>query len=67
MLIAGAALLARSPLLVALMEGERVSVASGSAPNPDEPSQATMRSSPSTEAGDPSTSTTSTSPARIGR
>jgi FtsH-binding integral membrane protein len=66
-LIAGAALLARSPLLLALMEGERVSVASGSAPNPEEPSQATMRSSPSTEEGDPSSSTTSTSPARIGR
>jgi len=66
-LVAGAAMLARSPLLLALMEGERVSHPSGSAPSPDEPSQATMRSSPSTEAGDPSSSTTSTSPARIGR
>jgi hypothetical protein len=66
-LIAGAALLARSPLLLALMEGERVSHDSGSAPNPDEPSQATMRSSPSTEADEPSSSTTRTSPARIGR
>ncbi len=66
-LIGGAALLARSPLLLALMEGERVSHASGSAPNPDDPSHATMRSSPSTEAGDPPSSTTSTSPARIGR
>jgi len=66
-LVMGAALLARSPLLLALMEGERVSHASGSAPNLSEPSQATMRSSPSTEAGDPSSSTTSTSPASIGR
>ena len=66
-LIAGAALLARSPLLLALMEGEAVSHPSGSAPSPDEPSQATMRSSPSTEAGDPSSSTTRTSPARIVR
>jgi drug/metabolite transporter (DMT)-like permease len=66
-LIAGAALLARSPLLLALMEGELVSHARGSAPSPDEPSHATIRSSPSTEADDPSSSTTRTSPARIGR
>ncbi len=66
-LIAGAALLARSPLLLALMEGEAVSHPSGSAPSPDGPSQATMRSSPSTEASDPSSSTTRTSPARIVR
>ncbi len=62
LLVTGAALLARSPLLLALMEGERVSQASGSAPSPSDPSQATMRSSPSTEAGEPSSSTTSTSP-----
>src|SRR5580693_2507298 len=66
-LIAGAAALARSPLLLALMEGERVSQPSGSAPKPEESSQETMRSSPTTEAEDPSSSTTSTSPARIGR
>jgi FtsH-binding integral membrane protein len=66
-LIGGAALLARSPLLLALMEGERISDASGSALNPDEPSQVTMRSSPSTEDGEPLSSTTSTSPARIRR
>jgi len=66
-LVAGAALLARSPLLLALMAGERVSDVSGSAPNPEEPSHATMRSSPSTEADDPPSSTTSTSPARIRR
>lgn len=67
LLIAGAGLLARSPLLVALMEGERVSDASGSAPSPLPPSQETIRSSPPTEAGEPSSSTTSTSPARAGR
>ena len=46
---------------------ELVSDASGSAPSPEEPSQATIRSSPSTDAEDPSSSTTSTSPARIAR
>jgi hypothetical protein len=67
LLLAGAAALARSPLLLALMAGERVSHASGSAPSPPAPSQETIRSSPSTEEGDPSTSTTKTSPARVGR
>jgi hypothetical protein len=66
-LVAGAAALARSPLLLALMEGERVNHDSGSALNPEEPSHATMRSSPSTEVDDPETSTTKTSPARIRR
>jgi hypothetical protein len=54
LLVAGAALLARSPLLLALMEGDRVSHASGSAPSPPAASQETIRSSPSTEALDPS-------------
>jgi hypothetical protein len=67
LLVAGAAMLARSPLLVALMEGERVSHASGSTPNPSAPSQETIRSSPATDELDPSSSTTSTSPARVGR
>jgi drug/metabolite transporter (DMT)-like permease len=67
MLVSGAALLARSPLLLALMEGERVSESSGAAPSLSEASQETMRSSPSSEAGEPSSSTTRTSPARIGR
>jgi hypothetical protein len=67
LLIVGAALLARSPLLLALMEGERMSQASGSAPSRSAPSQETMRSSPSTDEVDPSSSTTKTSPARIGR
>jgi hypothetical protein len=67
LLVAGAALLARSPLLLALMEGERASHASGSAASPSPPSQEMIRSSPSTEVPDPSSSTTSTSPARVGR
>jgi hypothetical protein len=67
MLVVGAAALARSPLLLALMEGERVSDASGSAPRPSDPSQATMRSSPATDDDEPSSSTTRTSPARIVR
>jgi hypothetical protein len=67
LLVAGAALLARSPLLVALIAGERVSRASGSAPRPSPPTQETIRSSPSTDDGDPSSATTSTSPARVGR
>jgi hypothetical protein len=64
-LVAGAAALARSPLLLALMEGERVSHESGSAFSPEESSHATMRSNPSTEADEPDSSTTSTSPARM--
>jgi hypothetical protein len=67
LLVVGAALLARSPLLLALMAGERMSQPSGSAPSPSEPSQETIRSSPATEDGDPLSSTTSTSPARIVR
>jgi drug/metabolite transporter (DMT)-like permease len=67
LLVAGATALVRSPLLLALMAGERVREASGSAPSPREPSQATMRSSPATDALEPSSSTTTTSPARVGR
>jgi drug/metabolite transporter (DMT)-like permease len=66
-LIAGAAFLERSPLLLALMEGEPTNRASDSAPRPSEPSHEAIRANPSTEAGDPSTVTTSTSPARAGR
>jgi hypothetical protein len=65
LLVTGAALLARSPLLVALMAGERVSQSSGSAPSPLAPSREISRSSPTTDAADPSSSTTSTSPARV--
>jgi hypothetical protein len=67
LLIAGAAALARSPLLLALMAGEPVSHASGLTPSPSAASQETIRSSPETDVGDPSSSTTTTSPARISR
>jgi drug/metabolite transporter (DMT)-like permease len=67
LLVAGAALLARSPLLVALMEGEPVNPRSGSVPSRSVPSEETIRSSPSTEALDPSTVITKTSPARVRR
>ena len=63
-LVAGAAALARSPLLLALMEGEAVSEPSGSTESPSERSHETMRSRPTTEDGVPSTDTTRTSPAR---
>jgi hypothetical protein len=67
LLVTGAAALVRSPLLLALMGGEPISHASGSAPRPSPPSAEMIRSSPATEAGDPSSVTTSTSPARAGR
>ena len=67
LLVGGAAVLARSQLLVALMEGERVSHSSGSAPSPRAPSQEISRSKPASEGGEPSSSTTSTSPARVVR
>jgi hypothetical protein len=67
LLVVGAALLARSQLLVALMEGERVSQSSGSAPSPRAPSEEISRSSPATDGTEPSSSTTSTSPARVVR
>jgi hypothetical protein len=67
LLVVGAAMLARSPLLLALMEGQPVSDSIDSTPSPSERSDETIRSSPSTDSADPSSSTTSTSPARIGR
>jgi hypothetical protein len=66
-LVVGAAALARSPLLLALMEGELVNEPSGSTDSPSERTQETIRSMPRKEPEDPSTDTTSTSPARIGR
>jgi hypothetical protein len=66
-IVTGAAALARSPLLLALMEGEVVSEPSGSTDSPDERSHETTRSTPRSEAPEPSTDTTRTSPARIGR
>ncbi len=99
LLLAGAALLVRSPLLLALMGGElageqpgvpllhshgdqattpetgpsaspmpeRVSEVSGSTASPSAPSEETIRSRPRTDDGEPSSVTTSTSPARAGR
>jgi hypothetical protein len=67
LLVVGAAMLARSPLLIAVMEGQRVSEPSGSAPSRSDATQAAIRSSPATDDGEPLSSTTSTSPARIGR
>ena len=68
LLVIGAGLLARSPLLLALMDPQaEVSDASGSTPRPSAESSATIRSSPTTERAEPSSSTTTTSPARIRR
>ncbi len=67
LLVAGAAVLVRSPLLLALMEAQRVNEPSGSEPSPPARSQETIRSSPRSEEDDPSAVTTSTSPARSGR
>jgi hypothetical protein len=75
-LIAGAVVLARSPLLLALMEGERnagarddelVSEVSDSGGSPSSSSAAAMRSTPRTDAADPLTPMTTTSPARVWR
>src|ERR1039458_4673855 len=51
LLVAGAAVLVRSPLLLALMGGEPVSHASGSAPRPSPPRSETIRSSPAPRPG----------------
>src|ERR1700722_6743559 len=67
LLVAGAAMLARSPLRIALVAGESVNHPSGSVPSASALSLETSRSSPAIEEADPSSSTTSTSPARIGR
>ena len=69
LLVAGAAALARSPLLLAMMEPQAgsVSAASDSDASPRADSSETSPSSPSSDAPEPSASTTSTSPARIGR
>jgi hypothetical protein len=67
LLVAGAALLARSRLLVAMMGGQPINDSSGSAASPSERSNETMPSRPATDAAEPSSSTTTTSPARIGR
>jgi FtsH-binding integral membrane protein len=73
-LVAGAAVLVRSPLLTNLFEvgaplteAEPVSEPSGSTVSPSERSHDTIRSTPAGDVAEPSTDTTSTSPARIGR
>jgi len=68
LLAAGAAALARSPLLLALMVGESaepVSEASDSEPSPSDFSPDTSRSASRTELTEPSSVSTTTSPARI--
>jgi hypothetical protein len=67
LLIVGAALLARSRLLLALMAPQLVSDESDSAASPALPSREMSRSSPATDAADPSASKTSTFPARVAR
>jgi hypothetical protein len=67
LLVAGAAALARSPLLLGLTGANLVNEESGSTRSPEAASQATIRSSPRSEEGEPPSSTTITSPARIGR
>jgi drug/metabolite transporter (DMT)-like permease len=62
-LVAGAGALARSPLLLAMMEGQPVSASSDSTDSPRADSSETSRSNPSTDSAEPSTETTSTSPA----
>ena len=64
LLIGGAVMLVRSPLLLALTAGERASEPSGSGRKPSEPRAPTILSSPVRDAAEPSTSTTTTSPAR---
>jgi len=64
LLIGGAAMLVRSPLLLALMAGDRSSQPSGSGRSPSDSSVEAIRSSPAKEAAEPSSSTTTTSPAR---
>jgi hypothetical protein len=66
-LVAAAATLARSPLLLALMEGELVNDESDSTRSPESASQETMRSIPDADAADPSAVITSMSPARTAR
>src|ERR1700676_2694218 len=64
-LVGGAAMLARSPLLLGLTTGDRVSEDRGSTPSPEDASQETIRSQPRNDDGEPPSSSTITSPARI--
>ena len=65
-LVVGAWMLARSPLLLALMAAERVNEASGSTPSPSPASQPAIRSTAPNDELEPSSVTTTTSPARTG-
>jgi hypothetical protein len=67
LLLVGAALMARSPLLLGLLDSQRISDSSDSLASPSAASRETTPSSPATESVPPSRATTSTSPARIGR
>jgi drug/metabolite transporter (DMT)-like permease len=64
LLIGGAVMLVRSPLLLALMAGDRSNEPSGSGRSPSDSSVEAIRSRPAREAAEPSSSTTTTSPAR---
>jgi drug/metabolite transporter (DMT)-like permease len=64
LLIGGAVMLVRSPLLLALTAGGRASEPSGSGRRPSESRAPTILSSPLRDAAEPSASTTTTSPAR---
>jgi hypothetical protein len=66
-LVAGAAMLARSPLLLALMAPQAVRDESDSTASPHPASRERSRSSPASEAGEPSASSTSTFPERVAR
>jgi hypothetical protein len=57
LLIGGAVMLVRSPLLLALTAGERASEPSGSGRKPSEPRAPTILSSPVRDAAEPSAST----------
>jgi hypothetical protein len=63
-LVAGAWSLARSPLLAALIAGDTSSADSGEEPNPSAASADASASKDRSEAGEPSTVKTTTSPAR---
>jgi hypothetical protein len=66
LLLVGAGVLVRSPILLAVMEGEETSAPTDSAPSPSETMRETKPSTPDIDAAEPSTLTTTTSPARTG-
>src|SRR6202790_2239618 len=65
LLVGGAGLVSRSTLLLRLTTGDRVSEDRGSTPSPEDASQETIRSQPRNDDGEPPSSSTITSPARI--